>query len=92
MIRAVMGALAAGLAPLAVSAPAPSAQGGRSAAAGSVLATNAIIGPLTTLAGQHEKQTGAGVRLAFETSPNIARSARETVRCCVGASKCLGVA
>jgi molybdate transport system substrate-binding protein len=50
-----------------------SAQISRPAGAVSVLATNAIIGPLTALADDYRKQTGVEVQLAFETSPAIAR-------------------
>jgi len=50
-----------------------SAQSGRSAPAVSVLATNAIIGPLTALAEDFKRQSGTDVTVAFETSPTIAR-------------------
>jgi len=73
MIPTVARILAAGLVVCTMTAPAASAQGGRPAATISVLATNAIIGPLTALAEDYKRQTGTEVTLAFETSPNIAR-------------------
>lgn len=73
MIPTVARILAAGLVVCTMMAPAASAQGGRPAATVSVLATNAIIGPLTALAEDYKRQTGTEITLAFETSPNIAR-------------------
>jgi molybdate transport system substrate-binding protein len=49
-----------------------SVQRGRPGAV-SVLATNAIIGPLTSLAEDYKRQTGTEITVAFETSPTIAR-------------------
>jgi ABC-type molybdate transport system substrate-binding protein len=73
MMPIVARILAAGLVVLTVTVPAAPAQGGRPAATVSVLATNAIIGPLTALAEDYKRQTGTEITLAFETSPNIAR-------------------
>jgi molybdate transport system substrate-binding protein len=39
----------------------------------SVLATNAIVGPLTAIADQHRKQTGQQVNVEFDTSTSINR-------------------
>jgi len=73
MTRAVLGSLTAVLVVLELADAAPSAQGGRPAATISVLATNAIIGPLTALAEDYRRQTGTEVKVMFETSPAIAR-------------------
>lgn len=43
----------------------------------SVLATNAITVPLTTIAQEHRRQTGQTVRLDFATSPAISRRLAE---------------
>ena len=39
----------------------------------SVLATNAIVGPLTTLVEEHNRGTGPQIKVEFDTSPSINR-------------------
>ena len=51
----------------------PSAQGARRAGAISVLATNAIVGPLTDIAEAHKRSTGQQVNVEFDTSTSINR-------------------
>lgn len=51
----------------------PFAQGARPAGAISVLATNAIVGPLTDIAEAHKRQTGQQVNVEFDTSTSINR-------------------
>jgi molybdate transport system substrate-binding protein len=49
------------------------AQSPRQEGAISVLATNAIVGPLTAIADEHKKQTGQQVNVEFDTSTSINR-------------------
>ena len=49
------------------------AQSPRQAGRLSVLATNAIAGPLTAIADEHQKQTGQQVNVEFDTSTSINR-------------------
>ena len=48
---------------------------GQAASSGaiSVLATNAIVGPLTMLVEQHKRQKGPQIKVEFDTSPSINR-------------------
>jgi ABC-type molybdate transport system substrate-binding protein len=48
-------------------------QAPRQAGTVSVLATNAIVGPLTAIADEHKKQTGQQVNVEFDTSTSINR-------------------
>jgi molybdate transport system substrate-binding protein len=49
------------------------AQAPRPAGTVSVLATNAIVGPLTAIAEEHKRQTGQQVNVEFDTSTSINR-------------------
>ena len=49
------------------------AQAPRQASTVSVLATNAIVGPLTAIADEHKKQTAQQVNIEFDTSTSINR-------------------
>ena len=51
----------------------PSAQSPRPAGAIAVLATNAIVGPLTDIAEAHKRSTGQQVNVEFDTSTSINR-------------------
>lgn len=51
----------------------PIAQAPRQAGTVSVLATNAIVGPLTAIADEHTQQTGQQVNVEFDTSTSINR-------------------
>lgn len=58
---------------LGAGAVVPTAQGGGAPGTISVLATNAIVGPLTGIVDEYTRQTGRQVKVEFDTSPNINR-------------------
>src|SRR5262245_21355735 len=58
---------------IGVAATGAVAQSPRQAVTVSVLATNAIVGPLTAIADEHKKQTGQQVNIEFDTSTSINR-------------------
>jgi molybdate transport system substrate-binding protein len=63
----------AGLSALVVAGMSTIAQAPRRAGTVSVLATNAIVGPLTAIADEHKKETNQQVDIEFDTSTSINR-------------------